>query len=112
MLMFEELHAAVAVMFCVVPSLKLPLAVNCVLPPAEIVVEDGERKIEVKVALVTVSPVVPVTFPEIALMFVEPLATAVASPGLDWPELSIVAAPVDDELHVTAAVKFFVVPSL
>jgi hypothetical protein len=83
-----------------------------VLPPTLIVEEAGEIKIELSVAFETLNPVVPVTLPLAALIVDEPVATAVASPGLGWPEFSIVAAPLDDEVQVTELVRLFVEPSL
>ena len=55
---------------------------------------------------VTVSVVFPEILPEVALMVVEPAATAVAS-----PEALIVAFAASEELHVTDAVMSCVLPS-
>jgi hypothetical protein len=61
---------------------------------------------ETSVAGVMVSVVDPEILPDVALIVVEPPATAVARP-LDPPALLIVAAELDD-LQVTEAVRFCV----
>jgi hypothetical protein len=70
----------------------------------------GVIAIDVSVAAVTVRVVDPDTLPEVAVTVVEPVATEVASP-LEPAALLIVAAPVLDELQVTAVVRFCVVLS-
>ena len=55
---------------------------------------------EVMVAAVTVKVVVAEIFPKVAVIVVEPFATAV-----DIPLASIVATVLSDELQVTCAVK-------
>ena len=58
-----------------------------------------------------VNVVTPLTAPRVAMMLVEPAATAWAWPCV--PEvLLIVATPIEDELQVTELVRFFVVLSL
>jgi hypothetical protein len=58
------------------------------------------------VADVTVNVVLPGILPDVAVIVVEPAATAVAS-----PEALMVAFDVSDEPHVTDAVMFFVLLS-
>jgi hypothetical protein len=60
---------------------------------------------------VTVSVAPPVTLPDIAVIVVEPAATAVAKP-LEPAALLIAATPMLDELQVTAVVRFCVELSL
>jgi len=67
----------------------------------------GVTAIDCSVAAVTVSTVEPTTDPEVALIVVVPIATAVAS-----PPVLIVAVPVVPEAHVTMVVRFCVVLSL
>ncbi len=64
----------------------------------------------VVVIAVTVSVAVPETLPDVALMVVDPAATAVASP-CEPAALLIVATPVLDELQVTTVVRICVVLS-
>src|SRR5262245_53724151 len=60
---------------------------------------------------VTEMLVEPVIVPDVAVIVVEPVPTAVASPLLP-AVLLIVATPVADELQVTVVVTFWKVPSL
>jgi hypothetical protein len=62
---------------------------------------------EVSTAAVTVSLVEPLIVPDVAVMVELPVATLVANP----PVLTV-AIEVDDELQVTALVRFCVVPLL
>jgi len=77
----------------------VPVAVNCLVVPREMLGLAGVTAMETSVAGVIVSVVVPDFPPDVAVMVVEPVPTAVASP------LVIVATDVDDELHVTAPVR-------
>ena len=65
---------------------------------------------DTSVAGVTVRVVEPAMLPDVAVIVVEPTATEVARP-LEPAALLIVAMAVLDELQVTAAVRFWVVPS-
>ena len=103
----EELHVAVLVKFCVVPSLNIPVAANCWVLPLEIVGFAGVMLIDTTVAGVTVSVVLPLIPPELAWMVVEPVPAAVARPAA-----LIVATVTAEELHVAVLVRFCVVPSL
>src|SRR5437667_12707679 len=71
----------------------------------------GVTAIEVRVAAVTVSVVLPETPPKVAVIVVVPAATDVARP-CDPPALLIVATAVLDELQVTWVVRSCVVLSL
>src|ERR1019366_4744196 len=82
----DELHAAVLVRVCVLPSLYVPVAVNCCVVPAPI---------EASPAAVTVTVVEPVMLPSVALMLEVPAVTPV-----DRPPAVIIATPGADELQV------------
>ena len=56
----DELHVAVLVRFCVVPSLKVPVAVNCWVPPFGTDGFAGVTATDTSVAAVPVSVVLPV----------------------------------------------------
>jgi hypothetical protein len=62
----EELHVAVLVRFCVLPSEYVPVAVNCCVLPLVIDAFAGVTAIDTSVAAVTVSVVLPETAPEVA----------------------------------------------
>ena len=81
---------------CVLPSSKLPTAVNCTVVPSAIVEVAGVTAIETRWAGTTVSVLVSENAPTVAVIVVEPAATVVA-----MPELLMVAAEVDEEVHVT-----------
>jgi hypothetical protein len=70
----------------------------------------GVTAMETSVAAVTVRAVEPAMLPDAAVTVVEPAATGVARP-LEPAALLIAATPVLEELHVTDAVRFCVVPS-
>jgi hypothetical protein len=107
----EELHAALAVRFCVLPSVNVPVAVNCCFRPSGIEGVAGVTAIETSAGAVTASAVEPVTPPDTAVIVVAPWPVLLAKPWLP-PELLIVAAAVFDELQVAEAVRFCVLPSL
>ena len=67
----------------------------------------GVRAIDVKVAGVTVSVVDPLTEPSWAVMVVEPVLEVEARPVAE-----MVATVVLEEVQVTVAVRFCVVPSV
>lgn len=107
---FDELHVAEFVRFCVVPSEKWPVAVNaCVAPASAIAGFCGltTRVVSTDPPLVTVRIVEPFTFPSAASIMLVPAETPVASP-LEF----IVATLVVAEVHVTVDVIFFVLLSL
>ena len=76
----DELQSTDAVMSCVVLSLKIPVAVNCLVAPMGIVELAGETESETRVAFVTVTAAVPLIPPEVAVTVTLPAATPVASP--------------------------------
>jgi hypothetical protein len=62
----EELHVAVLVRFCVLPSEYVPVAVNCCVLPLVIDAFAGVTAIDTSAGGVTVSVVLPETVPEVA----------------------------------------------
>ena len=82
------------------------MAVNCCVWPFEIEGAAGVTAIETRAAVVTVMVVDPVTVPEVALMLVVPTPVALARPPAE-----IVATAGAEELQVTDAVRFCVLPS-
>ena len=92
---------------CVLPSSKLPTAVNCCCVPAAIVTFVGVKVIVCRCAGTTVITEVSVKVPTVAVMVVVPAASVVASP---LP--SIVAALVFEDVQVTPVTKSWIEPSL
>ena len=91
----DELQIAVFVRFCVLPSLYVPVAVNCCGAPAAIEGLTGVTVIEARTGEVTVSMAVPCTVPEAAAIVVLPTIKLLAKPAA-----LIVATGGADELHV------------
>lgn len=102
----EEFHTTDVVKFCVLPSVNVPVAVNClvVLDAMLISAEAGDTVIDTNLAGVTASVATLEIIPEkSAVTVVVPTATAVASPFV--PDvLLIVAIPVSEEFQVTDVV--------
>ena len=86
------------------------MAVNCRVVPFAMLGLEGAMAREANTAWLTVSVVDADTLPDLALILVEPEATAVASP-CEPAALLMVATLVDDELQVTEAVRSWVEPS-
>ncbi len=76
----SELHCTVVVMFCVLPSVNVPVAVNCCVIPKGRAGIAGVTAIETNVAVVTVTVADPLIVPEVAVMLVLPAATLLATP--------------------------------
>ncbi len=104
---FDDEDQVSEVSSCVLPSSKLPTAVNCKVVPSAMDCVAGETAIATRCAGTTVRIVVSVNAPTVAVMVVEPAATVVAR-----PELSMVATAVEDELQVTPVARSRLVPSL
>jgi hypothetical protein len=102
-----ELHCAVPVMFCVLPSLNVPVAVNCGVTPSGSVGIAGVTAIEISVAAVTVTFAEPLIEPEVAVTPVLPSATLLAVPRLLTVATLGVAL-----LQIAVAVRSRVLPSL
>src|ERR1700733_10357251 len=107
MVVVPEVQVTVDVKFCVVPSLNVPVAVNCWVAPLAIDGFTGVTAIDCRVAAVTVRVVEPLIAPDVAVMVEVPTAAALAR-----PPVLIVAMVVVPEVQVTVDVKFCVVPSL
>jgi hypothetical protein len=105
----DEVQVAIADTSCVVPSLNVPVAVNCWVAFIAIDMLAGMTAMDVSVAIpdVTVSVVEPLTVPLAAEIVVVPAATPVARPVAE-----IVAVAIVDEVQVAVAEMSFVVPSL
>jgi len=101
----DALQVAEAVRSCVVPSVYLPVAVNCwvVLRAMEAVV--GDTASETRAAGCTVSKAVPLIEPDLAVIVDVLTAEPVAKPKvlIDAPAVAV---------HVTEFVTFAVVPSV
>jgi methylglyoxal synthase len=100
-------QVTVDVRFCVVPSLNVPVAVNCCVAPLAIDGFAGVTAIDCSVAAVTVRTVEPLIPPEVAVIVEFPTPAPVARPAA-----LIVAVVVVPEDQVTLDVRFCVVPSL
>src|SRR5512146_1125474 len=101
----DEPHNTEAVTSSELPSLKLAIAVNCLVVPTGILELAGVRVMAVTLAPVTVSEAVPLTEPEAAVIVAVPVPTAVA-----WPEELMVATEEEDEDQVTEG-NSWVLPS-
>src|SRR5579863_137333 len=107
----SEAQVAEPVTFCELPSVKVPVAVNCCVAPRAIEGSAGLTAIETSAAGLTVMVVLPLTEPEVALMEAEPVAKLVARPS-EPALLLMVATEASDELQFTVAVRFCVLPSV
>ena len=74
----DELHAAVLVRFCALPSLYVPVAANCCVFPAAIEAFPGVTAIDTSAADVTVSVAELVILVMVALRLEVPAVTPVA----------------------------------
>ena len=106
-----ELHAAVLVRSCVVPSVYVPKTVNCCFVPSATHALPGDIASDTRTAGVTLSVLEPVTDPETAVIRVCPVPTLVARP-LSVGALLIVATLVALEFHTAVPVMFCVVQSV
>jgi hypothetical protein len=77
---FDELHVTDDVIFCVLLSEKVPVAVNCSLVPRAMIGLADVTAMDTSVAEVTVRAVAPEMFPEVAVIVVVPAATGVTCP--------------------------------
>lgn len=105
----DEPQTAEAVTFCVLPSLKLPVAVNCCMVPSAMDGFVGVIAMETSAAEVTVSVADPVTEPYVAVIVALPVATLVARPRLPARLLMVVTFTAD-EVHCAVLVMSWVVP--
>ena len=102
----SDIHMTELVRFrVVVPSLYVPVAMNCSVPPTAIVGFCGVTTIEVR--LTTLSCVEPLMPPEVAWMVVVPAANPMADPD------ALIDATVElEEDHVADRVRSTLEPSL
>ena len=75
-----ELHCTVFVMFWLLPSVKVPVAVNCWVVPSGICGIAGVMATETSAAGVTVKVVMPLVKPAVAVTLALPWLTLVANP--------------------------------
>jgi len=96
----------VPVKFSVLPSLYVPVAMNCCAFPAAIEGFVGVTEIEARTGEVTVIVAAPCTVPEVAVIVVIPTMTPVARPA------ELIIATGDPELHPTEEVTSSILASL
>jgi hypothetical protein len=101
-----DTHVTCALMSWELPSLRVPVAVNCCVVFTTSEVFAGSTAIEVKIGL-TVMLFDPLTVPTDAVIVVLPVLKAVAK-----PELLIVATLLELELQIAFAVRSLLLPSL
>lgn len=104
-------HVAVLVISCVLPSVNVPVAVNCSLVPSAIDGVAGVTANDTSPAVLTVSVVDPLTEPEVAVIVAVPSPTLLPKPCVG-AALPIVATVAVSELHCTVLVIFCVLPSV
>jgi hypothetical protein len=104
-------HVTVLVKSCVLPSVKLPLALNCCIVPSASIGVAGVIPSDTSAAEVTVSVVDPVTVPTVAVIVAMPCPWLLATPCVP-PALLIVATLPVSELHCTVPVMFCMLPSV
>jgi hypothetical protein len=108
---FPEVHVAVAVRSWELPSVKLPVAVNCCVVPNAIDGPDGLTAMDTSAAVVTVKVVEDRIDPDAADTVQVPLAMLVANPCLS-DALLMAAIELSDEVHWTEPVISCVLWSL
>jgi len=97
---FDELHVAELVRSCVLPSLNVPIAVNCWVVPNATEGFGGVTAIDCSVAPVIAKPPEPLTLPNVATTVTAPAPTEVANPCVG-AELLIVATVPSPALQCT-----------
>lgn len=103
---FDEFHWSEPVMFCVLPSVKVPVAANCSVVPSGMLGIAGVMEIETNAAGVTVKVDVPAMLAAVAVIVVWPVDALAAN-----PLVLTVATEVNEELQVAEVVKSSVLPS-
>jgi len=103
----EEEDQLTEVSNCVLPSSKLPTAVNGRVVPSEMDGVAGVTAIETRWAGTTVKVLVSENAPTVAVMVVVPAAAVVAI-----PEVLMLATDVDEDAHVTPLDRSWLDPSL
>ena len=102
---FDDVHRTEFETSCVLLSLKVPVAVNCLVVPFAILELAGVTAIDTRLAPVTVSEVVPLTDPLVTVIVVLPVPAPVASP------LASTVATLPDPEDQVADVRSCVLPS-
>jgi len=102
-----ELQCPNCVTSCIVPSVNVPIAVNCCVMPKGIVDPAGLIAIDTSTAAVTVSTVDPLTLPALAVIVAVPIPTPLASPAL-----LIVAVATVSDVQLAVLVRSCWLPSL
>jgi len=117
---FDDFQVIPTRLLATLPSLKVPLAVNCRLVPFSIRGLAGFTVIAVRCAVEIVSPVDPLTEPSAALIVVLPVATLDAKPcaliiaaeGLEELQSTLALMSCElESLKLPVAVYCFVVPT-
>ena len=105
----DEAQETKLLIFCVEPSEKKPVAINCCVVFAPIVEFDGVTVMAVNVAVDTVRLVLSAIIPQVAIIVVlaPPGGKPVANPAV-FGTLDIVATFISVELQVTKLVIFWV----
>lgn len=106
MLASLELQCPVPVMSLTVPSVYVPVAVNCCVNPSGTDASGGAIVMETSAAAFIVSEVDPLTPALVAVMFADPLPDVIANPVL------LIFTRSESEVHEALEVKSWVVPSL
>lgn len=105
---FDDVQLTELVRFCVLPSLKIPVAVNWLVVPLAIEFAGAVMLIDCRVAAVIVSTIAFEVMPfVVAVMLLDPVDIPVAR-----PPAVMLAAAVFEEPQATELVKFCVLPSL
>jgi len=91
----NDVQVTVVVMSWVLLSLKVPVAVNCLVVPTAMLEFAGVTAIETRAAAVTVRDAVPLIPPDVAVMVAVPVPVLLAN-----PVASIAATDVEDEDQV------------
>ena len=91
---------------CVLPSSKVPVALNCWSVPRAIATAFGSTSMDIRCAGTTVKVVVSLRDPTVAVIVVCPAPAVVASPETLMP-----ATEAEEELHVTPFTRSCVDPS-
>lgn len=102
----EDCHCVTFVMSCLLPSEKLPIAVNCCASPSATVGLTGVMAMAVADAELTVRVVLPLIEPSVAVTVVLPEDTAVAKPMVG-AVLLMLATEVAEDAQPTVPVMFF-----
>lgn len=104
-------HVTALLRSCVLPSVNVPVAANCCIVPSASVGVAGPMVSDTSAAEVTVSVVLPLTVPALAVMVAAPCPSLLATPCVP-DALLIVATVVVSELHCTVPVMFCMLPSV